>query len=177
MKTADVFGTPISVGAWQDYLDEIYRLAAERRGGQVSICNVHSVVTARADEELADALRTSEICTPDGAPVAWMLRRQGFSKQVRINGPDLMRRTLALGEKIGTKFFFYGSTPEVLDKLLAKLKHDFPLLEVVGTYSPPFRALSTEELGDVTKLINNCGAQIVWVGLGCPKQEKMDENC
>jgi N-acetylglucosaminyldiphosphoundecaprenol N-acetyl-beta-D-mannosaminyltransferase len=111
------------------------------------------------------------MATPDGMPVAWVLRSLGYLGQERINGPDLMDRVCRAAAETRAPVFFYGSTTDTLEKLKGSLKNRFPVLEIAGAYSPPFRALTEKEDAEVVNLINSSGAGIVFVGLGCPKQE------
>ena len=108
---------------------------------------------------------------PDGAPVAWMLRRQGYQSQGRISGPDLMERLLQECSQTGVRVYFYGSTQKILAKMKERFLGRLPNLHIAGMTSPPFRTLNIEEdRADVQK-INASGAGIIFVGLGCPKQE------
>lgn len=168
----DVVGAPIDVLSWAAAESRISQWAESRESRYVCICNVHSVVTAREDAELALAIQGADMATPDGAPVAWLLRRMGFLGQKRINGPDLMLRYLRLAAARGEGVFLYGSTTETLGRLRARLLQSLPSLKVVGSYSPPFRSLTLEEDSEVIRQINDSGARTVWVSLGCPKQEK-----
>jgi N-acetylglucosaminyldiphosphoundecaprenol N-acetyl-beta-D-mannosaminyltransferase len=111
------------------------------------------------------------MATPDGAPVAWMLRRQGALTQRRVSGPDLMLDYLALASTSGEAVFLFGSTPETLTALTQNLLARWPTLNIVGSMSPPFRALTKDEDDAIVSSINESGARTVWVSLGCPKQE------
>jgi N-acetylglucosaminyldiphosphoundecaprenol N-acetyl-beta-D-mannosaminyltransferase len=113
----------------------------------------------------------ADIGTPDGAPEAWMLRRMGQYDQQRINGPDLMWRYCDQVQHSDQSIFFYGSTEETLIALKLKLLAAFPSLKIAGAISPPFRALTPEEDESIVDQINSSGAGVVWVSLGCPKQE------
>jgi N-acetylglucosaminyldiphosphoundecaprenol N-acetyl-beta-D-mannosaminyltransferase len=157
---------------WDDAIRRIMHWGDAHESRYVCICNVHSVVTTTQDIEFKMAVNNADMSTPDGAPVAWVLRRRGFSTQERINGPDLMWRYLAEAERAGQSAFFYGSTDSTLSKLRDVLHKEFPVLRVGGTYAPPFRPLSREEDEAVVEMINRSGANVVFVGLGCPKQEK-----
>jgi N-acetylglucosaminyldiphosphoundecaprenol N-acetyl-beta-D-mannosaminyltransferase len=145
---------------------------AARESRYICFCNVHSLVTARKDGELKSALANADIAFPDGAPVAWVMRRQGFPSQKRISGPDLMWIYLRHAEELGHTVFFYGSTEATLALLHKKISCAFPALKIVGMHAPPFRTII--EMDDRTELemINSSGANVVFVGLGCPKQEK-----
>jgi N-acetylglucosaminyldiphosphoundecaprenol N-acetyl-beta-D-mannosaminyltransferase len=157
---------------WDDAISRIMKWGAARESRYVCICNVHSVVTTTRDIEFKVAVNNADMSTPDGAPIAWVLRRLGHRSQERINGPDLMLKYLALAEQSKQVVFFYGSTEATLDKLRAALAEKFPKLRIGGTYSPPFRPLSREEDEQIVDMINRSGANVVFVGLGCPKQEK-----
>lgn len=167
-----ILGVMIDAVDWQQALDRIERWGAARRSRVVAICNSHSVVTAADDPDFARALAGADMATADGMPIAWMMRRLGQPGQQRINGPDLMVRYCALAEKTGTSIFLYGSTDEVLARLVAKLNERFPALRVAGRYSPPFRPLTAAEDTEVCTRIADSGAGVVFVSLGCPKQEK-----
>jgi len=112
------------------------------------------------------------MATPDGAPIAWMLRRLGFPDQPRISGTDLMRAYLAQASQRAEPIFLFGGTEEALAALQRNLRAEFPALVIAGAISPPFRPITPEEDAAMVAQINASGARTVWVGLGCPKQEK-----
>lgn len=169
--TGDVIGAPIDAVDWDTALDRVVRWGTAHESRYVCICNVHSVTTARSDPSFARVLAQSDTNTPDGAPIAWFLRRNGFPAQERINGPDLMLRHATLAARSGQPIYLYGGTDATLSRLRDALLRDFPGLVIAGTYSPPFRALTAQEDAAIVDSINASGAQVVWVGLGCPKQE------
>ncbi|MGC4077101.1 MAG: WecB/TagA/CpsF family glycosyltransferase [Rubrivivax sp.] len=170
--TAAVLGAPIDALSWDDAIARIDGWAERRESRVVCICNAHSVVTAAQDASFAAVLRQADMATPDGAPVAWMLRRLGHPGQERINGPDLMWRWCAHAARRGIPLFLYGSTPQTLARLEARLRATWPTLAIAGTLSPPFRALDASEQAAVVERINASGAGVVLVSLGCPKQER-----
>ena len=167
----DVIGTGIHVGGMDAALSQISDWAKKRESRSVFFCNAHSVAHARSHRQFRAVLDSADLRLPDGAPVAQMLRLAGFQNQRRVCGPDLMLQYLALAEARCEAVFFYGSTPETLEKLQARCARDFPRL-TVHAYSPPFRALSEEEDEPIVRLIAASGAPTVWVALGCPKQEQ-----
>jgi N-acetylglucosaminyldiphosphoundecaprenol N-acetyl-beta-D-mannosaminyltransferase len=162
----------IDVVDWQQVVDRIENWAARRRSRVVAICNSHSVVTASEDPEMARALANADMATADGMPIAWMMRRLGYPTQERINGPDLMLRYCETAEQSGTSIFLFGSTDPVLARLATRLRDRFPGLRIAGTLSPPFRPLTAAEDAEVCARIAGSGAGVVFVSLGCPKQEK-----
>jgi N-acetylglucosaminyldiphosphoundecaprenol N-acetyl-beta-D-mannosaminyltransferase len=162
----------IDAVTWDEALGRITNWGAAHESRYVCICNVHSVVTTTRDVEFKIAVNNSDMATPDGAPVAWTLRRLGHPSQERINGPDLMMKYLKEAERLGQVVFFYGSTESTLKKLQQQLAIEFPSLQIGGTYSPPFRPMSLDEDEQIVEMINSSGANVVFIGLGCPKQEK-----
>jgi N-acetylglucosaminyldiphosphoundecaprenol N-acetyl-beta-D-mannosaminyltransferase len=166
-----ILGCFINAGSWEHTINRIHRWSAAHESRYICICNVHSVVTARQDKVFHNALVNADMATPDGMPITWMLRQMGFPKQQRINGPDLMWNYCELAERMNESIFLYGSTQKTLDNLQRRLSISYPKLVIAGSYSPPFRTLSNEEDAEITERINNSGANVVFVSLGCPKQE------
>jgi N-acetylglucosaminyldiphosphoundecaprenol N-acetyl-beta-D-mannosaminyltransferase len=166
-----ILGCFINAGSWEHTINRIHRWSAAHESRYICICNVHSVVTARQDKVFHNALVNADMATPDGMPITWMLRQMGFQKQQRINGPDLMWNYCELAERMNESIFLYGSTQKTLDNLQRRLSISYPKLVIAGSYSPPFRTLSNEEDAEITERINNSGANVVFVSLGCPKQE------
>lgn len=168
---ATILNSFIDAISWQEVIDVLLQWAKGRQSRYVCICNVHVVVTAKQDTEFRWVVNEADMATPDGMPLAWVLRRFGFQQQERINGPDLMWRLCGQAAEKGLSVFFYGSTPETLERLSDNLKTAFPQLAIAGVHSPPFRLLSDEEDREMINHINGSGAHIMFVGLGCPKQE------
>lgn len=170
-KTGRVLGAKIDVVGWNDALGRLLGWAHARESRYVTICNVHVVTSASRDAAYREVINNSDMATPDGAPVAWMLRRQGFAEQVRISGPDLMWALCERAAQEKLPIYCYGSTDATLALLNTSLRAAFPAL-LITTESPPFRALTTEEDVAAVARMNDSGAGIVFVGLGCPKQER-----
>jgi N-acetylglucosaminyldiphosphoundecaprenol N-acetyl-beta-D-mannosaminyltransferase len=165
----DVFGTYVSLCSVDEVSDLIVG-SIPFDGATVAIGNVHSVMTARRDREVAEALNRSDVVTPDGMPLVWALRVAGFEAD-RVTGIDVMTETLRRGSASGIRHFFYGSTPEVLADLIDRITDSYPGVQICGAISPPFRRLTRSELAEHAEVIRNSGADVVWVGLGMPKQE------
>ncbi len=166
-----VLGAKISQLSWAEALTQIMEWGVRHESRYICICNVHSVVTAKRNFEFQAIINNADMATPDGAPIAWVLSHLGKVAQERINGPDLMWRYLKLAEEHGQRPFFYGSTDDTLRKLSLEIRKNFPRLDIAGTYSPPFRTLSTQETQAEVEMMNQSGANVVFIGLGCPKQE------
>ncbi len=171
-RSTKLLGTRIDALSWEQAAGRIVRWAQAGSSRMVCLCNVHSLVTARRDAALSGALAVSDMNSPDGAPLAWLMRRRGWPEQQRMSGPDLMWKVLGEAERLELPVFLLGGAPATLDKLLLSLAAAFPRLTVAGSLSPPFRELGDDENAQIAAAINASGARIVLVGLGCPKQEK-----
>lgn len=165
---ADVVGIPISITTYEGVLDALDQRPPDS-ATVVSVCNVHSVMTARRNHHLATAIRTSEIATPDGVPIVWGLRWTVQPDQSRVYGPELMRR--ALVDRPQWKHYLFGSTSETLAKLVDAIADVAPDAQLVGSFSPPFRTMTDAEERAALDAIRDSSADAVWVGLGMPKQE------
>ncbi len=128
-------------------------------------------MSARRDPQLCEVISEADIATPDGMPVAWCLRLTGHPGQERVYGPELMRRALAQSGDFGWSHYLYGGSEETLKRLQAAVDEFAPAAKIVGAHSPPFRDLTPEEEAADYERIRAAGADIVWVGLGMPKQE------
>ena len=140
-NTALVLDVAVDSLEWDAAVNRLAHLGQARRGAVVCICNVHMAVTARHHLPLAHVLRNAEMVTPDGAPIAWALRRAGFHNQQRINGPDLMWRYLAQAEKLGQVVSFYGGAEDTLEKLEAAM------VGIPGDRDRSFRRIVTDDSG------------------------------
>jgi N-acetylglucosaminyldiphosphoundecaprenol N-acetyl-beta-D-mannosaminyltransferase len=163
-------GTSISATSYQEAL-ELLREPAADRARVIAVCTVHSVMTARTDPALHAAIAAADLATPDGMPLVWTLRASGNPGQQRVYGPDFMEMALPWGVQHGLRHYFYGATEATLASLRARTAERAPGVEVVGAYAPPFRPLTEEEEAAVLQDIRDSGADVVWVGLGLPKQE------
>lgn len=168
----EILGAHIDAVSWGDVLQTISQWAAGRESRYVCVCSVHSLVTAKQDNSFNSIINKADLSTADGMPLVWMLRTRGFRGQQRIYGPDLMWKYCERTAKTGHSVYLYGSSAGVLDRLQARLHEAFPALKIAGAYSPPFREMSEEEDRRIVDEINRSGAGVVFVGLGCPKQER-----
>jgi len=168
---ARVLGAHVDALAWEQCLAAIGVWAARGESRAVFQCNVHSLVTAFRDAGFARVLEAADLADPDGAPVAWCLRRRGFPHQARIAGPDLMWKCCELAQRHGFPVYLYGSTEQTLARLRARLRDAFPRLRVAGGEAPRFGPTTPEEDARAARRIRDSGARILFVGLGCPRQE------
>ena len=145
--------------------------ALSRQGGYASLTGVHGLTLAQRDPGLRHALHEAWMNFPDGAPVAWRQRRNGTAGAKRIAGPDLMPRVIDLGRQHGLRHYLFGAMPSVLERLEQNLLERFPGAQIVGTSSPPFRAMNAPEEREAVATINAASPHIVWIGLGTPKQD------
>lgn len=167
-----VLGASIDALSWDEAVGRIVAWGAERESRYVCVCNVHSVVTTTLDPEFQAVVNGSDMATPDGAPIAWAMRKMGHPEQERINGPDLMWRYLGMAERLGQSVFFYGSTEQTLERLKDNLGRYFPALKIAGMHSPHFCESEEDQDEADVEMLNRSGANVVFIGLGCPKQEK-----
>jgi len=137
----------------------------------VNVCTVHTVMECQADPALRAVVNHSGLSTPDGMPLVWLSRRHGHREADRVYGPDLLLAFCEHGQTRGWRHYFYGGMPGVADRLVANLQSRFPAMIVAGTYSPPFRPAGAPEADEIVERINASAPDIVWVGLGTPKQD------
>jgi len=171
-QRVNVLGVGLSVLNLQTAVAEIADAVRERRKGYICVTGVHGVMEAQSDEAFRRILNGAFLCTPDGMPMVWLGKLRGHRAMGRVYGPDLMLDVCAWSETSGAKHFFYGGADGVADRLAAKLKGKFPKMQVVGTYTPPFRALNAQEEKDLQERIRSVKPDLFWVGLSTPKQEK-----
>jgi N-acetylglucosaminyldiphosphoundecaprenol N-acetyl-beta-D-mannosaminyltransferase len=170
---ANVLGVKISAVNLKSAVDLADRWISSAEGhGYVCATAVHGVMEARADSELRRVLNHAFINAPDGMPMTWVGRLQGLRDMDRVFGPDLMMAMCQLSVERGYRNFLYGGKPGVADLLSETLQKRFPGLQVVGTYTPPFRALTQGEEKEVLAQVRESRPHIIWVGLGAPKQER-----
>ena len=155
--------------------DAILSWARARERRYVCAANVHMVMEAHDSPEFRRVVEGADLVVPDGMPLVFLLRLLGEPEQRRVYGPDLMLRLCAVAAEEGLPVGLVGGEPEVLERLTTRLKQRFDGLDVRCRESPPFRALSAREDADMTERIARSGAAIVFVGLGCPKQERWME--
>ena len=152
--------------------DEITRWIEHRECHYTCVTGVHGVMESQRDPALRRIHNESGLTVPDGMPMVWAGRRAGAASMTRVYGPDLMLHVLERAAERGWRSFLYGGKAGVPELVAQRMTERFPGLRVVGCYSPPFRPLSPSEDSAVVEMINASGAELVWVGLSTPKQER-----
>jgi N-acetylglucosaminyldiphosphoundecaprenol N-acetyl-beta-D-mannosaminyltransferase len=171
-KRVNVLGVGLSVLNLRTARAAIADAVRARRKGYICVTGVHGVMEAQDDAAFKKILNSAFLCTPDGMPMVWAGRLNGHREMRRVYGPDLMLDVCAWSETSGAKHFFYGGADGVAKQLVQKLQAKFPKLSVVGTFTPPFRALDAAEVQKLQAQISAAQPDILWVGLSTPKQER-----
>ena len=166
-----ILGTRIDATSYEDACDRIQTWANDRTSCYIVAANVHVVMTGYWQPKYQQVVNSAALVTPDGMPLVWALRLLGSKKQPRVYGPDLMLAWCDRAAQLEIPIYLYGGTESMLVKLQQNLEKKFPGLIIAGSYSPPFRTLTPAEEAVDIKRINASGAGVVFIGLGCPKQE------
>jgi N-acetylglucosaminyldiphosphoundecaprenol N-acetyl-beta-D-mannosaminyltransferase len=169
---ADVLGVKVSAINMKRAIELADRWVAAGSPGYVCVTGVHGVMEAQSDPELRRILNQAFLNTPDGMPMSWVGCLQGFRHMDRVYGPDFMTAMCRLSVERGYRNFLYGGNPGIAELLGETLQKKFPGLQVVGTYTPPFRDLTAEEEEGFFDSVGQLQPHIVWVGLSTPKQER-----
>jgi N-acetylglucosaminyldiphosphoundecaprenol N-acetyl-beta-D-mannosaminyltransferase len=143
-----------------------------RRKGYICFAGVHPVMEANADVGLKRIYNRAFLTTPDGMPMVWLSRWHGARHVSRVYGPDLMIEVFQLSVQRGYRHFFYGGSEGVAEAMRSQMERRFPGLQVTGTFEPPFRELTSAEERQLAEHVRACKPDIMWVGLGSPKQDR-----
>lgn len=172
VERVNILGVGLSALNRELAVSEIIEAVQQRRKGYICVTGVHGVMESYDDPEVRRVHNGAMLCTPDGMPMVWLLRRAGHKEANRVYGPDLMLWLCEATEKVGLRHFFYGGADGVAVALTQKLLQRFPGLKVVGTYEPPFRRLDPAEEHQLIEMVRAARPDLVWVGLSTPKQDK-----
>jgi N-acetylglucosaminyldiphosphoundecaprenol N-acetyl-beta-D-mannosaminyltransferase len=172
LPTQKVLDVPITALRFDEQIRTIINWASNSESKVVCVANVHMLMEAHWNPDFAKILRYADLVTPDGMPLVWMMRKMGVSYQDRVAGMDIFVALCQLGIAENISIFCLGSQPEILTKMRKRLEKEFPALEIAAMEPLPFRPLTEVEDEALIKKINASGAGIVFVSLGCPKQEK-----
>jgi N-acetylglucosaminyldiphosphoundecaprenol N-acetyl-beta-D-mannosaminyltransferase len=153
-----------------DWMDAVIQ---RREKGYICVAAVHTVMACQEDAELRDAVEGSSLVVPDGQPLVWAMNAMGHDLPTRVYGPELMARYCERSALTGARMFLYGGRNQgALVQLALNLRKRYPGVKIVGGYSPPYRKQTAEEEVAIAAEINRSKADVVWVGIGVPKQEK-----
>jgi len=168
-----LLGIPLALTDYEGVLDWIDETAETGGRGYVCVAAVHTIMACQDDPELRGAVMGATFTVPDGQPLVWALNALGHRLPDRVYGPELMDRACARAARSGLRFYLYGGrNPGALAELARMLRLRHPGVKIVGGHCPPFRPLSDAEEDAIAADINRSGADVVWVGIGVPKQEK-----
>jgi N-acetylglucosaminyldiphosphoundecaprenol N-acetyl-beta-D-mannosaminyltransferase len=171
-KRVPVLSLQVDLCDYDDSIGRIERLTRSGSGGYVCVANVHVAIEAEDDAVYAALVNAADLVLPDGTPLVWMQRWQGNADAKQVRGPSLMPMLMKHAEANGLKVGFFGGRPEVLERMIERASSEYPGLKIAYGYSPPFRLLSDDEDAAIVRDIEAAGVQILFVGLGCPKQER-----
>jgi N-acetylglucosaminyldiphosphoundecaprenol N-acetyl-beta-D-mannosaminyltransferase len=171
--TQELLGVPLALTDYERTMDWMDAAIAEGRREYVCVAAVHTVMACAEDPELREAVLASSLTVPDGQPLVWAMNALGHDLPSRVYGPELMARHCERSARTGARLFLYGGRNQgALVQLALNLRTQYPGLRIVGGYAPPFRPLDPDEEAAIAGEINRSGADVVWVGIGVPKQEK-----
>jgi N-acetylglucosaminyldiphosphoundecaprenol N-acetyl-beta-D-mannosaminyltransferase len=160
----------INTGAYKTFVKEVVEMSG-KKSSYTCVANVHMLVEAYTNPSFASIVNNADMITPDGIPLTWGLKLLHGISQDRVAGMDLLPDILKEAEQKAIPVYFYGGTDAMMSGIGKFIPKHYPELPIAGMYSPPFRELSIEEMDLTAEIINNSGARIVLVILGCPKQE------
>lgn len=166
-----ILGVKISAIDMNDVCSLVEEAILKRQKKYICVCPVSTIMECKRNEKILKSVNSADLATPDGMPVVWIGKMRGYKNIRRVYGPELMEEICGISGKNGYKNYLYGSSTEVLLKLKEKLSRKYPNSIISGILSPPFRQLTKEEDDRIVEDINNCNPDIVWVGLGSPKQD------
>ena len=172
IESFKILGVKINVLTVNSLADEVKLWIENKYCDYIVLTGVHGIIEMQNNKELLNINNNAGLVTPDGMPTVWYGKFLGFKNIEKVYAPDIMFKIFEQSVKNGYKHYLYGGKDGVAKKLAVTLSEKYPGIEIVGTYCPPFRPLTKEEVLDIQNDINSSGANIVWCGLGCPKQEK-----
>ena len=173
VPTREILGFPLAMADYDQTMDVLDGMIARRERGYVCAVAVHAVMVGRQDPEMRDALLGSTLTVPDGMPLVWAANMLGEDLESRVYGPELMTRYCARSAERGHRVWLYGGRDQgSLAQLTLNLRSEHPGLKIVGGYSPPFRPLTADEEDRLVEQINHDKPDVLWAGIGVPKQEK-----
>ncbi|GAB1545573.1 WecB/TagA/CpsF family glycosyltransferase [Scytonema sp. NUACC21] len=171
LPTQRVLDFPITALQFHDQIRTILRWAKARESKTVCVANVHMLMEAYWNPDFGTVLKNADLVTPDGMPLVWMMKLLGAKSQDRVAGMDILLAVCELAQKLNVSVFFVGSQAEILSRMKKRLDKEFSGLKIAAMEPLPFRPLTPDEDEALIQRINSSGAGLVFVSLGCPKQE------
>ncbi len=171
MDKINILGSKINVTNIKDLGDKVEKLILSKKTHYICVSNVHTIITGVKDERFKKITNNASLAVPDGMPLVWIGKHRGYKDMEKCSGPDIMTHLFKLSEEKGYTNYFYGGTEDNIKILGNELHAKYPKLKILGMYSPPFRELTKEEDDNIIKKINELKPNILWIGLGAPKQE------
>jgi len=172
MDRVNILGVGVSAVNIKTTIDTIDNWLSQEESNYICVTGVHGIIESQRDERLREIHNNAGLVVPDGMPLVWLSRIKGYSDVARVYGPDLMLAFCNHSLAKGYRHFLYGGNIGVPEILAEKLKQRFPGLGIVGMYSPPFQEMKKDDDDKIVDLINASHADIVWIGLSTPKQER-----
>ncbi len=173
VRRRTLLDVPVGMTDYDEAIETMDALVANRERGYLCAAPVHALMVARDDPEMLQALRRATLVVPDGMPLVWAANALGESLDDRVYGPELMARYSDRCAERGHRVWLYGGRDQgTLVQLALSLRQRHPGIQIVGGYSPPFRTLTEEEEDALVRQINEARPDVLWVGIGVPKQEK-----
>ena len=170
-SSVNVLGVRVHALNIPGILDEIDRFLRAGHKGYITVTGVHGIMESRKSTLVKQSHNGSFLTVPDGMPLVWLGKLKGYKNTDRCYGPDLLLAVLDHSKDKGYKHFFYGGSTGVADTLKVRMEEQFSGVQIVGTYTPPFRSLNQDEENEFIKRISELQPDIVWVGLSTPRQE------
>lgn len=167
-----VLNTSVTALKFNKAIQTILQWAHKHESRAVCVANVHMLMEAHWCPKFAHHLRNADMVTPDGMPLVWMMKLLGRKEQNRVAGMDILQSLCQQASAENIKVFFVGSQPSILAQMRSRLEREYPNLDIVAMKPLPFRPLTNKEDEDLVEEINQSGAGLVFISLGCPKQER-----
>ncbi|MBA3871033.1 MAG: WecB/TagA/CpsF family glycosyltransferase [Anaerolineae bacterium] len=171
MAKASILGVQTDAQTFNQAVNQLQSWASDSQGRYVCTCPVYTLMMCRENPTVMQAVNGADMVTADGMPVVWVQRRRGNPQAERVYGPDVMEALLAQTATTDIKHYFWGGLPGVADTLVQRMQTQHPSLKVAGIYSPPVSSVGDKPDPEVVERLNDSGADVIWVGLGSPKQD------
>ena len=171
LRSQNILGMRVDNLTYSGITDRVLEMIGKGQRGTICVANVHMVMEGYDDPVFREMVNGANFVTADGMPLVWVQRLLGDREAQRVYGPQLMENLLAAAAKNMIPVGLFGSKPDILDRLLQQIRAKYPGISVVFTFSPPFRQLAAQEENSIISRINEAGVKLLFVGLGCPKQE------